>query len=543
MTRVSAWAVAYAGCFFFVSSPAWSQTDWTTPGYDAQRSSWVRVDPKISTTSVHEPDFKLVWKMKLDNEPQQLNALTPPALFDFYIGHRGFRSFAFLSGSSGRVFALDSDLARMDWEKKLGPPASAGSADCPGGMTTNVTLPTSAAIPPLAPFVGRGRRNPAGSAVGKPKEGAVTLAVADGSGYRPPPQPVTKSARLRPPTRVSYRGLRLVYALASDGMLYSMYVSNGQNRVPPIKFLPPNANAQGLIVVDDVAYVATTNGCGGVADGVWALDLESKKVTNWESKSSGVAGLVGPAFGAEGMLYVATDGGSIVALEAKTLKQLGAYTLGGGGFTSSPVVIDYNDKDYLAATSEDERIHLLDGTKLGGSNGSTPVSKTPIYAIGSDFVPGALATWEDTEGTKWVLAPSGSATGRGAAYPVTNGDVKNGAIVAWKIVDRNGSPSLEPGWISRDMVSPLPPIVVNGVVFAASSGAGGDASMSAEQRAKSSSRAVVYALDGATGKVLWDSGDAIASFAPKNGLSGGAGAVYLSDYEGTLHAFGFPMEH
>ena len=47
----------------------------------------------------------------------------------------------------------------------------------------------------------------------------------------------------------------------------------------------------------------------------------------------------------------------------------------------------------------------------------------------------------------------------------------------------------------------------------------------------------------ATGKVLWGSGDAIASFAPKNGLSGGAGAVYLSDYEGTLHAFGFPMEH
>ena len=542
MNRISAWAVVGAVCFFFWASPARSQSDWTTPGYDAQRSSWIRADGTISTSSVQGPDFKLKWKMELDNSPRQLNALTPPVLFDFYIGHRGFRSFGFMSGSSGKVFALDSDLARMDWEKPLGSQPTGGSIDCPGGMTANVTRPTSAAIPPLLPFVGRGRRNPASSAVGKPNEGAVTLAIAGRARFRRPPL-TSESPRVRPVARVSYGGLKLVYALASDGMLHALYVSNGQNRVPPIKFLPPNANAQGLIVVDEVAYVATTNGCGGVADGVWALDLESEKVTHWESKSGGVAGLVGPAFGAEGTVYVATAGGSVVALEAKTLKQIGAYAPSGTGFTSSPVVIDFNDKDYLAVTTEDERIHLLDGTKLGGSNGSTPVDKTPIYAIGSDFVPGALATWEDSDGVKWVLAPSGSGSSRGAAFRVTNGQVKNGAIVAWKVVDRNGSPSLEPGWISRDMVAPLPPIVINGVVFAASSGAAAGTSLSAEQRAERSSPAVLYALDGATGKVLWESGDAIASFAPRSGLSGGAGTVYLTDYKGTLYAFGFPMEH
>ena len=67
--------------------------------------------------------------------------------------------------------------------------------------------------------------------------------------------------------------------------------------------------------------------------------------------------------------------------------------------------------------------------------------------------------------------------------------------------------------------------------------------MSAEQRAERSSPAVLYALDGATGKVLWESGDTITSFAPRNGLSSGGGAVYLSDYDGTLYSFGFPMEH
>jgi outer membrane protein assembly factor BamB len=94
------------------------------------------------------------------------------------------------------------------------------------------------------------------------------------------------------------------------------------------------------------------------------------------------------------------------------------------------------------------------------------------------------------------------------------------------------------------MVSPLPPIVVNGVVFAVSSGSfrTTDRSISAAERAQRSSRAILYALDGATGKVLWESGDTITSFAV-GGLSGGSGAVYLSTNDGTLYAFGFPMEH
>ena len=546
MKRLSAWIVVGAGCFFFWVDSARAQSDWTTIGNDAQRSAWIRADAKISAASVQHPDFKLLWKLKLDNEPRQLNALTQPVLYDFYISYRGFRSLAFMGGSSGKVFVMDTDLARMEWERRAGsPPPPSGTLDCPGGMTANLTRPTNAAIPALVGFVGRGRRNPAYSGVGEPNEGAVTLAEAGARVSRPRPPPAVSSARRRPPPGRSLRGLRLVYALSGDGMLHTMYVSNGDDRVPPVKFLPPNANAQGLIVVDDVAYVATTNGCGGVADGVWALDLESKKVTTWKSASGGVAGLVGPALGPDGTLYVATVGGSVVSLEAKTLKQIGSYTPGSAGFTSSPVVIDYNEKDYLAATAKDGTIHLLEGANLGGADGRTPVGKTAAYSAASDFVPGALATWQDPDGVSWVLAPSGAPPAPGVTFPVTNGQVTNGAIVAWKIADKNGTPSLEPGWISRDMVSPLPPIIVNGVVFAASSGAGhtSDAPISAEHPARHSSPAVLYALDGATGKVLWESGDTITSFAPRNGLSSGGGAVYLSDYNGTLYSFGFPMEH
>ena len=88
-----------------------------------------------------------------------------------------------------------------------------------------------------------------------------------------------------------------LHVLASDGMMHAMYVSNGEEPEPAVKFLAPNANAQGLIVVDNVAYVTTSGGCGGVADGVWALDLESKQVTSWAGK---VAGTTGPALGPDG---------------------------------------------------------------------------------------------------------------------------------------------------------------------------------------------------------------------------------------------------
>jgi outer membrane protein assembly factor BamB len=552
MRKRVAFAGIALGCCLAWTNPAWSQlrgTDWTTAGNDAQRSSWIRSDAKISVASVRAPAFQLTWKLKLNNEPRQLNALTAPVLFDFYIGYRGFRSLAFLGGSSGRVFAIDTDLARMEWEKSLatGPAPRESTLDCPGGLTANLTRPTAVGLPPAFGFGGPGRRNPGRSGVGEPHQGAVTLAEAGRSNFRPPPAPA--SPRVRPAANPFTPTPSYVYALSSDGMLHTLYVSNGEVGMPAVKFLPPEANAHGLIVSDGVAYVATTHGCGGAPNGIWALDLQTKNVVSWKSPA-GVAGALGPAIGPEGTIYAATaeaagssaKSHSLVALKSKTLEPAGSYS-SDQGFTSTPVVIDYKNKDLIAVTVRDGSIHLLDGTNLGGADHRTPLHKTPAYSA-ADFTPGALAAWRDSAGTNWILAPAGGPLAAGVKFPATNGDVKNGAIVAWKIVEHNGAPALEPGWISRDMTSPLPPIVVNGVVFAVSSGEfhtpGG--ALTAEQRAQKSTHAVLYALDGATGKVLWESGDTITSFA-RGGLSAGGSTVYVGTYDGTLYAFGFPIEH
>jgi hypothetical protein len=513
--------------------------DWMTVGNDAQRSFWVRRDSKISPETMGKPGFELVWKMKLKNEARQLVSVTPPVLFDFYISYRGFRSLAFVGGSSGNVTGIDIDLARVEWEKPFPAGVSSNpSIECPGGMTSSVTRPTVAGYPGPG-FGGFGRSAPAASGVGEPHEGAVTLKEREARlAAPPPPPPTTTNRRIAPQSNPYAPTVQYVNAITADGKFHSMYVSNGEEPNPPIDFLPANANARGLIVFDKTAYVATINGCGGADNGVWALNLESKKVTKWKS-DSGVVGSTGFSVGPDGTLYVANSNGDLVALEAGTLIVKGSYKAG-KGFTATPVVFDYKDTDLIAVATSDGKIQLLDSAALAG-----PALSTTEAFSSTDFATSSLASWQDSKGTRWVLAPAGGATSGRAGFAAGNGDVKNGAIVAFKVVEQNGAPTLQPGWVSRDMVSPLTPAIVNGVVFALASGEfrSSDGKLTAVQRVRQSSNAVLYALDAATGKELWNSGNAITSFVHSGGLAAGGGRVYVGGHDGTQYAFSFPMEH
>jgi outer membrane protein assembly factor BamB len=477
--------------------------EWVTNGSDAQRSFSIPTDPAISVDRLRTPGFQLLWKTKLSNDAAQMNSLTPAILMDRYIGYRGFRSFAFLAGSSNTVYAIDSDLNRIEWKTELPIPSPVtGSLTCPGGLTSPIARATTANYPVPATFGGLGARGgPAASGVGEPNQGAVTIPAALAASAAAAAVPGGGPPRLRLPV--------LIYVLAGDGMLHTLYISNGAEAEAPIKFLPPNANAQGLVVIDGVAYAAS-HSCNGAPAGVWALDIASKQVVAWKPPSvdiSGdIAGSGGPAFGPDGTVYAATTAGALVALDPKSLAIKGTYE-SGQEFISSPVVFQYKERNLIAAATRDGRIHVLDGASLG-----TALFKTP--ANSANFAPGALASWQTSDGVRWLLAASG------------------GAVTAWKIVERNGDITLEPGWVSRDLMSPLTPIIMNGVVFAVSS-----------RQGRPAGKTVLYALDGATGKVLWDSGKSITSFVHSGGLSGGAGQLYLETYDQTLYAFGFPVEH
>jgi len=503
MRRLTAAAALPLASAFVWAGAAQAQgrggSDWMTAGGDAQRASSIRTDPKISVSRMQKPGFQVVWKIKLNSEP------SVAATLNSYIGYRGFRSFAVVGSRTGDITAFDTDLGRIEWKKTLGAGATARDVGppCSGGMTANVARPTAAAFPAMP--VGRGaagggRANYAKGSVGAPDEGAVTIAeiaarAAAAAGRGPVPGAPGRGPN---PTAGGFFAARASYltAISSDGMFHAMYISNGEEPVPPVPFLPPNANARGLIVLDNAAYAATSGSCGGAANGVWALDLASKEVAHWMPDGADVAGSEGAAFGPNNVAYAATTGGELAALEPKTLQVKAAYHSGGQAFVSSPVLFEYDKNTMIAAATGDGRLHLVDAASLTG-------------AAFPAVVTGALASWQDAAGTRWLAAPS------------------KDSIAAWKVVDQAGAPALQPGWTSREMASPLAPIVINGVVFTVSN----------------SSPAVLYALDAATGRELWSSGNAISAKVHDGGLSAIGGQLYLGASDGTFYAFGFPIEH
>ena len=103
--------------------------------------------------------------------------------------------------------------------------------------------------------------------------------------------------------------------------------------------------------------------------------------------------------------------------------------------------------------------------------------------------------------------------------------------MAYRLAEEGSGLALQKGWTSRALATPLTPLVVNGVVFALSSG----------EEAARPSPAVLYALDGGSGKELWNSGKSITAPA-RGGLSAGAGVVYVPATDSTLYAFGFPID-
>ncbi len=488
--------VSLFGCAFVWTIAAHAQfrggQEWTTTGGDAQRSSWVRSDPKISVERIAKPGFAVAWKIKLGEEPSVASTLSS------YIGYRGFRSFAFLGSASGELTTIDTDLGRIEWQKKLsGGSLAKTSGPCQSGMTANVARPSAVAFPaaPGGRGGGGGRSGAAKSDVGEPGEGGVTIKAAATAAEAAAAR--GRGAATGAPGGPG-RGPRkpdFLSAVSSDGMYHALYISNGEEPGPPITFLPANAKSRQLTVINDVVYAATSHGCGGAPNGVWALDIPTKEVTHWTPPAGDIAG-EGFAFGPDGKIYAATTSGDLVALDPKKLEVQGVYRATNEAFSAAPVVFEYKTKTMIAAPTKDGRIHLVDAAALTGAG-------FPGSAAGE------LASWQDAAGTRWIVAPS------------------RDSVAAWKVAEQGDTAAMQPGWTSAEMPSPLAPIVVNGVVFAVSN----------------SPSAVLHALDGATGKELWNSGETMTAAVRIGGLSGSGSQIYLGTSDGTIYAFGFPIEH
>ena len=536
--------------------------EWTTTGGDAQRTAWVRADARLTKEAVQEGQFRFLWKMKFDNESRQWNSLTEPILLDRLIGYRGFKALGFVGGSADRLFAVDTDLARPYWTTQVtyaaatgGQPAS--SWECPGGLLATPSRRTTLA--PSAFGGGNGDGGGAKSAVGEPGKGAAVLseirppAVAQAArpvapGDVAPPLVPTNSA-LEP---IPFGGVDPLYVMGSDGLLRTLRVSDGAMTAPMVPFLPPSARPSSLTFINGVIYTSTSHGCGAAPNGVWALDLTAaNRVTTWRSGGAQVAGSAGPTFGTDGTIYVATTAdastppspyaNSVVGLDRATLQPKDWFATDDADFNASPVVFKHKDRELVAASGNDGRLYLLDDGSLGGADHRTPLHVTAKYSAPGKG--GGLATWEDDKGTRWIAASVVGGPTAGLKF-TSNGLAPAGSIVAFTLVDAAGRLTLAPAWRSPNLVSPLAPLVVNGMVFAVSSGEyrAGPATLGAAQRRQRSVPARLYVLDAVSGKPLWNSGLTITSVARAR-MAAGSGQVYLVTDDNHLYAFGIPMEH
>jgi outer membrane protein assembly factor BamB len=573
-------------------------SQWLTALADAQRTSWVRTDDKISVESMSQPGFELQWRKTLDNRPRGPHGLVQGVTAS---GVTLFVPMSIVAGSSNNVYGIDNDIGYTVWERQFDLPVPPASAGCPGGITAAATrivpLDASATVATANPFGGGrgavGYRSLLGEpGAGVPVEGRTG---GPGRGAAPPPAAPPAPARgggagaargsapaLPPPLPGARRGQTadripgaprreeggvigflgrpsgVAYVVSSDGMLHVLGLPSGKDIQKPAPFLPANSKWSAPIGVDTMLYAATSGACGNAPDAVWAIDLDSeaKPVVSWKSGGGPVVGAV--AFTSGGTLVAAIGAGqasgdgkanAIVALDPKTLQLKDWFTQPTAEFATGPTILQHDGREIVAAATKDGRLFLLDASALGGADHATPLlASKPWLGTGARVSAEALAAWQQqADGSASGAAPAPVASGPtswillpvagrpAASVPSTNGSIPSGAVVALKLTGSGSALSLEPGWASHDLSSPGTPIIVNGVVFTLATGV-------AAPPASRNAPAVLHAYHGATGKRFWTSGKVMTSTASPGSFWSGLGQIYVGGTDGTLYAFGFEDE-
>jgi outer membrane protein assembly factor BamB len=498
-----------AACLF--SALAYAQGPprgfWTAPDANAAHTNAQKAETEISTDTVTK-NFKFLWKLKLGSGPTKSNSFTEPLLYPGLISGRGFKDMA-LVADQNTVYSVDSELGELIWKKDF----PAGHSAC-----ANIQIVTEA--PPVIHFGARPATKP---------------------GQPPPPRPPEQAPLARDQRRVGaapgggYFGLRGVYVLTSDGYIHEQILATGLDYAPAVKFLPaPLAGSSfALNMNDKVVYTMAGSGCRNDTDAVWSIDLNTPDypVNSYKSQKMSVAGLTGPAIGADGTTYVYN--GSVLALTAKDLKVKDSYTpaTAGKSLNAGPVVFTYKDKELIAAPGGNGTLVLLDSTSLGGADHHTPLAQTEALTKAGKRAPWeGMATWQDKSGAVWIFASIAGAADPNLKFATSNGPATHGSIVAFKVEAQDGRITLTPAWVSRDLLNPVPPAIANGVVFALDGGNAGH-------------HATLYALDAATGKQLYSSEDAVHTYTHLAGMSIGDGHVFFTTHDNTLYSFGIPLEH
>jgi outer membrane protein assembly factor BamB len=491
-------AMCLVACALATLCPAFGQStaEWLTSSADPARDAWQRGQSKITTKNARK--LQLLWKTKVESKTMGMQSFREPLIVSGVKTADGARTVAILAGAANDVFALDAETGKVIWQTRL--KWSSEKPQEPGEGAGFICTNALSATPVVSPIDAPVRR---------------------------------------------------LYVLTSDGYLHIMDLSTGNDSDPPIQVLAmPYGKAYGLNLVKNVLYTVTGQGCGGVPNALYAVNLENRKVTISAPPQAGLWGTAGPAVGSDGTSVEAfTFSNDQLSLKDYYSPSNHVWlTRRDLDMNVTPVVFPYEGRDLIVASGKEGRYFVLDSKSMGGADHLTPLFRSePISNKNVNFQKegtwGSLASWEDKKGTRWVLGPTGGETA--VKFPTSYGATPNGGIVAFKLQDKDGKTELVPAWVSRDMVTSEPPVIVNGVVFVLAAGEytmqANDAVgglFSAEERLKHSVPAKLYALDAMTGKELYSSGDQVTSFLHQAGPSIAGNKVMFGTFDGTIYCFG-----
>jgi outer membrane protein assembly factor BamB len=526
--------------------------DWSTWGYDQERTAWNRGETVLSRNNVSK--LKVQWSTQLATTPTDiaLSTLTAPIVVEAVSTAAGTRNVVYLLAADDTLFAVDADTGKSLWKRAF-----------------------SNQLTPLRP--------------------ATWLC------------PNTANA-----TPVADKKNGIIYFVTSDGKLRGLNLGDGADRLTATDFIAPFARAWSLNLIDDVIYTTNARSCGNVAGqlpplpraagasgpppatrgpveaSISAVDVSDSahprlvKFYTSSTREAGPWGRGGVAKTPKGIITQTADGlydpaggqfgETVLELAPKLAGLADSFTPGNWQFlnlhdldmgSASLVVFPFQDKVLTAAASKEGVVYLLDVNNLGGY---PPSHSTPLYqsfqianddAFGGNTrapgqgVWGSITTYAAPDGRRFLYVPVwGPPSKKLPPFQYGPGPTPHGSIMAFEVVRDGDKIAMVPRWSSPDMTIPDSPTVANGVVYALETGeqtlqnmtAPGQprppAAIAAKFRATPVGHLSLYGFDAETGKLLYSSKNVITDWVHFSEPVVALGKVFVVTHDTHLYAFG-----
>jgi outer membrane protein assembly factor BamB len=519
----------------------WAQaSDWTTWGYDQQRTGWNQGENSLGRNNVS--GLKILWNTQLATPPREvvLSTLTAPLVVEGVSTSQGLKNLVFLLGADDTLFAVDTDSGKIFWQKTF------ANSDEPVWPATWLCSNTVNDTP----------------VIDKPRS--------------------------------------VIFLITSDGKLRGLNLSDGTDRMAPTIMIEPYARAWSLNLIDNIIYTSSGRGCGqmpvpkgakqttvpGSVSAMDVSDLAHPQLTRFYTsgnKYSGPWGRGGVSRGPDSTVIAQTADGlydpaagdfgeTVLKLAPHAARLLDSFTPPNWQYlnkqdldfgSASAVVFPFHDRQLVAVAGKEGVLYLLDAADLGGErpNHSTPFYKSPQLANDAaegktpgQGVWGSITTYQTPDGKRFLYVPVWGPPSKDApTFPSHGAETPHGSIMAFQVVSEGDKVSLLPQWTSPDMVVPDPPVVANGVVYAIQTGEQtiqspvflhgtqdqiNHNSLSAKYRSTPVSHLILYAFDAETGKQLYSSDKLISGWVHFSEPVVALGKVFVVTHDAHLYAFG-----